>query len=279
MLRARKTVFIIEGKKYLVFWVLAPVLLGLGFEYFRDNEMVVDWIGIGFKYYVLLISVVIHEIFHGLAAEACGDVTARKAGRLTFNLVKHISVVGSILVPLGLYFMNSGIVLGWAKGVPFNPARLRRFPRDQVFLSVMGPLSNFALAFICFFFFVLAGLVYYTLHPETPFNPALTLDFDYFRDLDLAGGWFILFHLLSLGVFLNVVLGIFNLIPFPPLDGSWILKSMLPGKLAHYFNKLQPFAFIILIAAVYMGLLEYLIYPIINLMTIFMTVSDLIWNA
>lgn len=270
--------FKIEGKKYLVFWVLAPVLLGVGLYFFREHEKTADWITIGLTFYVLFISIVIHEISHGLAAEACGDPTARSAGRLTFNLIKHVSVVGSIIVPLGLYLLNTGFILGWAKGVPFNPTRLRRFPRDQVFLSVMGPLSNFTLAFICFILFALAGLFYNKLHPEATIEPSFAIiNLQFFKDMNLASGWFVLFHMLYMGLLLNLVLGVFNLIPFPPLDGSWILKSALPQKMAHYFNKIQPFAFILLIFAVHFGWLTIFMYPVIILLGLLQSTSGLIW--
>ena len=99
-----------------------------------------------FQLIILLFSVIIHEVFHGLAALYFGDDTAEKMGRLTLNPIKHLDPIGSVLLPLILVIMNSGFVFGWAKPVPYNPLKLKNPRRDTALLALSGPLANFSLA-------------------------------------------------------------------------------------------------------------------------------------
>lgn len=155
-----------------------------------------------FQFIVLIFSVVIHEVSHGLVAEKLGDPTARKLGRLTLNPIKHIDPFGSILLPLALllpsFFIKDyhGPIFGWAKPVPYNPMFLKYPRRDAALLAFAGPASNFILAII---FAVLFRFVS---------GPIGTL--------------------FAIIVIINISLALFNLIPIPPLDGSKILFYLLP---------------------------------------------------
>jgi len=171
-----------------------------------------------FSIIVLILSVVIHEVSHGYAALWLGDTTAKYAGRLTLNPIKHLDPVGSVLVPLMLSILPGGIIFGWAKPVPYNPYNLRNRRWGELIVAIAGPLSNFLLAFVF-------GMI-----------------------IRFGGGLSEAFIQLSLViVVINIVLGIFNLMPIPPLDGSKILFSILPQKNNGIRLALEKYGFMILI--------------------------------
>jgi len=160
-----------------------------------------------FTLLILLFSIIIHEVSHGSIAYALGDSTAKNEGRLSLNPLVHIDLVGSILLPLFLSILNMPII-GWAKPVPVNPMNFTDRKWGDLKVSLAGPLSNFTVALIF-------GLI-------IKFIPSLPEGF-----LTIA----------AIVVFYNIVLGLFNLIPIPPLDGSHILFSLLPDS----FNKFKIF--------------------------------------
>lgn len=170
---------------------------------------------------ILLFSVIVHEVMHGLMALKFGDRTAERAGRLTLNPVPHIDPIGTILLPALLIFSGSPILFGWAKPVPVNPLNFSNIRRGELAVSAAGVLSNFGLAIIA------AGL-YHLLNAYT----------------DIPN---LLLNSLRFMVLINLILGIFNLFPIPPLDGSKVLMSQLPYKLARQYEKLEPYGFIILL--------------------------------
>jgi len=171
---------------------------------------------------ILLFSVIIHEVMHGLAALKFGDDTAERAGRLTLNPLPHIDLFGTILLPGFLILTGSPILFGWAKPVPVNPLNFSNLKKGELFVSAAGILSNFGLA-------IVATLIYHFLNALPQTFPAI------------VGA------LLRFTVTINLVLGIFNLFPIPPLDGSRILISQLPYKLAQPYAKLEPYGILILI--------------------------------
>lgn len=157
-----------------------------------------------FQIIVLIFSAVIHEVSHGFMAEKLGDNTARIAGRLTFNPFKHLDFFGSFILPMSLYFLSGGnFIFGWAKPVPYNPLNLKNPLRAGGLIALAGPLSNF---FIALFF----GLI---------------LRFGGINLLSSEIG-----VLFSVIVYINILLGVFNLIPIPPLDGSKVLIGFLPSN-------------------------------------------------
>jgi Zn-dependent protease len=150
---------------------------------------------------VFLVSIVVHECAHALVADWNGDPTARELGRLTLNPLPHVDPIGSVIVPAALILFHAPFLFGWAKPVPVDWARLRRPQDDQVKVALAGPASNFLLAL------VFAAVV--RLAPE-------------------VGFWAPLRVMAVAGVYWNCALGLFNLIPIPPLDGSWVLMRFLP---------------------------------------------------
>lgn len=171
--------------------------------------MIIPEINFIFVILVLVMSVVIHEVSHGYIAYLLGDPTAKMAGRLTLNPVKHIDMFGSIIVPLMLALIPGGLIFGWAKPVPYNPYNLKAGKHGPAYVALAGPLSNIFLALV-FGLLIRLGAPTGLLGPEA-------------------------LGLVSLIVMINIILAIFNLIPVPPLDGSTILFSFLP----YQFEKLQ----------------------------------------
>ena len=162
---------------------------------------------------VVLFSVVVHECAHGFAALRCGDATARERGRLTLNPLAHLDPIGSIAVPGLLWLAHAPFLLGWAKPMPVDHARLRDPKNDTVKVAMAGPLSNLRLALL---FAAGVRLATGVIAPDLP--PGSTV-------LATIGG------VAMAGVVWNVCLALFNLIPIPPLDGSWLIMRFL--KLRH----------------------------------------------
>lgn len=182
---------------------------------------------------VLLFSVVVHEVMHGYVALKCGDPTAKYAGRLTLNPIPHIDLLGSILVPLFSLLVAGRVFIAWAKPVPVNPVNFRNYRRDSILVSGVGPLSNLFLAFCCAF----AVIVLVKL--ESLFN-------SFNSDL-VKFAYEFLVKMFYSGIYLNIVLGVFNLIPVPPLDGSHILASILPDRISESYRQIGFFGIFIVI--------------------------------
>lgn len=174
---------------------------------------------------VLVFSVVAHEYAHGLAAYRLGDDTARLHGRLTMNPLNHIDVVGSIIVPVVL-FVTGGMMFGWAKPVPVRVGNLNDPKNDHPKVAAAGPLANLMLALvsaICLGLVAVVGELLPGSAQSRMFEPNSPLAF-------LVG-------LFQTGILLNVMLALFNLVPVPPLDGSWVMTRFLPiGAKVHYEN-------------------------------------------
>lgn len=180
---------------------------------------------------ILLFSVIVHEVMHGLIARKFGDHTAERAGRLTLNPLPHIDLFGTILLPALLVLSGSPILFGWAKPVPVNPLNFSNLRRGGLMVSAAGIVANFSLA-------ILAAMTFHFLNALPQTFPAI------------AGA------LLRFTVLINLVLGIFNLFPIPPLDGSKVLQSVLPYHLAKQFQKLEQYGFLILLILLFIPLGE-----------------------
>ncbi|MGH8936958.1 MAG: site-2 protease family protein [Acidimicrobiia bacterium] len=169
--------------------------------------------------FVLLLvpSVIFHEVAHGWIAARLGDPTARRAGRLTLNPLPHIDPVGSLILPGLLALSRAGIIFGWAKPVPVNPAAFRRPVSGMALVAIGGPLTNLALA-------LAAG--------------RLVMPFVEGTAATVAVGF----------VLLNVVLAVFNLLPIPPLDGSRVLRLLLPPEGRRLLGLIEPYGILILFA-------------------------------
>jgi len=176
---------------------------------------------------VLFFSVVVHEIAHGWVALKCGDPTARDAGRITFNPIPHIDLVGTIILPLIFVFSNSSFFLAWAKPVPVNPNNYYNYKRDDLLVSIAGPASNLLMAFLCCVVLIILSRII----PESEPN-----SFSYYLTRMCAGG-----------ITLNIFLAVFNLFPVPPLDGSHVLASFLPDSVSYQFRKVGFFGVFMLL--------------------------------
>ncbi len=192
---------------------------------------------------IVLFSLIIHEVMHGVVAEKLGDDTARDAGRITLNPIPHIDPFGSILLPGFLLFIGSPFVLGAAKPVPVNFNNLRNPKSGMALVSIAGPMSNFVLA-ILFALPITFGLL------EGP----------------MADIW-------TKAALINMVLAVFNLLPIPPLDGSKILASLLPEKAMYWILSMEQYGFIIVIALLFTGVLQQILAPILFLFAIVMGLS------
>jgi Zn-dependent protease len=177
-----------------------------------------------FKIIILIISVMAHEVAHGAAAYAFGDPTAKNQGRLTLNPLKHIDLFGSIILPMLLYFTtHGGFIFGWAKPVPYNPYNLRNRRLGEFCVSVAGILTNFIIAIIF----------------------AVIIRF--------AAAWGFsdaVISLMAYIILLNITLGVFNLIPVPPLDGSKILYTLVPYRFERELLALEKYGFIFVVILV-----------------------------
>ncbi len=174
---------------------------------------------------ILVMSVVIHEVSHGLAANALGDPTARYSGRLTLNPLLHIDPFGSILLPALFYFV-AGVPFGYAKPVPYNPYNLRNQQWGPALVGIAGPFSNILLA-------LLFGLSYRALAVS---------DAPYAQGLATAFG---------LVVLVNLALAILNLLPIPPLDGSKVIYAFLPFRYLRYYEMLEIYGFFLVFFVVF----------------------------
>jgi len=161
---------------------------------------------------ILVLSVIAHEVAHGYAANSLGDPTARLAGRLTLNPLPHIDLMGSIILPALLVFSNSPIFFGWAKPVPYNPYNLSNQRWGEVLVAIAGSATNLLLA-------IVFGLIV-----------------RFGSDIGLSGGALAIAATIS---FVNLFLGLFNLIPFPPLDGFTALRAALPWHLSAKLRQLE----------------------------------------
>lgn len=177
----------------------------------------------------VLFAITVHEAAHGYAARYFGDNTAHMLGRITLNPLKHIDPVGTILMPLMLYFATSGAFLfGYAKPVPVQFGNLRNPKRDMIWVALAGPASNFLQAI----FWAIVLVVLVTQGAQERF----------FVEMARAG------------ILVNLVMWAFNLFPLPPLDGGRILVGLLPWKLANQVARIEPFGFFIVLALVVMGI-------------------------
>lgn len=184
---------------------------------------------------ILIFSAVVHEVAHGLMAEKFGDSTARDMGRITLNPVPHIDPYGTILLPLFLWYTTGGrFWFGSAKPVPVDFDRLHPRRLGMAMVSFAGPLSNFILA-VVFALIIKAGLANSVSYP-----------------------------ILIMGIYINILLGVFNLIPIPPLDGSKILVSLAPESWMDTILRFERYGFLLVLLFVFSGLFGVILQPFVS---------------
>jgi len=177
----------------------------------------------------LIFAITVHEAAHGWAASLLGDQTAQKQGRISLNPLRHVDPIGTLVVPLGLFVLTFGqMTFGWAKPVPVNFSNLKNPRRDMMLVAIAGPASNFLMAAF-WSFFIYAQIYLLPVEGE-------------------VGRW--LFEMRTVGILINVLLGMLNLLPIPPLDGSRILAAVLPARAAAVLDRIEPFGVFILIGLV-----------------------------
>jgi Zn-dependent protease len=190
----------------------------------------------------ILFAVTVHEAAHGYMAYLLGDKTASVLGRLTLNPIKHIDIFGTIILPIALLMLNTGIILGWAKPVPVNSNNFSKPRRDMALVALAGPLSNFAMAII---WAAIAKLGAVLLAQNIP-------------------GALAIGSMGDAGIMINLMLVVLNLLPIPPLDGSHIVAGLLPRAAAIKYERIAPFGFIIILALLYLGVISMIMLPAIQ---------------
>lgn len=186
----------------------------------------------------LLFAITLHEVAHGWVAYLFGDHTAKLSGRLTINPIKHIDIMGTIVIPI-LLLVFGGFIFGWAKPVPVNPRNIPRPRIEMPIVSLAGPIANLLMALFW------AGIA------KCGF---LVVESNSWLGVPLI-------YMGEAGISINVILGILNLLPIPPLDGGKALYYLLPGRLAWYFGKIEPYGFFILVFLLATNILTYIISP------------------
>jgi Zn-dependent protease len=188
----------------------------------------------------LLFAISLHEAAHGYIAYLLGDKTAKLSGRLTLNPIKHIDPIGTVLLPI-LLMVAGGFIFGWAKPVPIDARNLANPRRDMALVAVIGPLSNLLMAFM---WGAAAWLGFYMQN----------------NGYDWLG---VPLYLMGIvGIQINIMLMALNLLPIPPLDGSKVLASILPPRMAYHYMMIENYGFIILIALIFTGVLTSILLPI-----------------
>jgi Zn-dependent protease len=192
----------------------------------------------------VVFAITLHEAAHGYVAKYFGDLTAERAGRITLNPLKHIDLMGTVIVPAALLLMSKalgmqGILFGWAKPVPVDFAKLRNPKKDMLWVAAAGPGINFAMA-IGWAFLLKAA----TIAPENNYSLPLRL-------------------MSEAGIQINAVLMILNLLPVPPLDGGRIAVSLLPSNIAYRFAALERYGLFIILALLFTGVLSTIMGPFI----------------
>lgn len=206
-----------------------------------DPVVIIIW------FVVFLLSLTVHECAHAWAAEQSGDPTGRYLGRITLNPLPHIDIFGTIIFPL-IAITTGGWMFGWAKPVPFNPMNLRDRKMGEIMIALAGPVSNILLAALCI-------VLYKVIIGGSAISPGITGGFN--QPIAM---------MLQIGIYLNIILAVFNLIPVPPLDGSHVLRNLLPDSLSEIYAQIPVWAgFLVIFMLVRMGVTSALISPLVNL--------------
>ncbi len=186
----------------------------------------------------MLFAITLHEAAHAYIAKLRGDKTAYLMGRVTLNPIKHIDILGTIILPTAMFLLGTGFLFGWAKPVPVNFNNLKKPRQDMILVAIAGPLANFIMAIIWF--------LLWKFVPNFGFH-----------------------QMAQFGVILNLMLMVFNLLPIPPLDGSRVVSALLPYKATLQYNRLERWGFLIVLLLLFIpfgqsNLLASILLPLIN---------------
>ena len=189
----------------------------------------------------VVFAITVHEVAHGWVANYLGDPTAKSLGRLTLNPIKHIDPIGTVVLPLILVYLG-GFIFGWAKPVPVTWQNLRSPRRDMALVAAAGPVANLVMLLL---WAVLAKIILSIVpHP----------------------GWLLQFVLVmcSIGIIINIILMVLNLLPLLPLDGGRVVTSLLPPRLAVLYSRLEPFGLIVILVLLVTGVLANILMPVVS---------------
>lgn len=193
-----------------------------------------------------LLAIILHEVAHGYIAEQFGDPTARLLGRLTLNPLKHLDPIGTIAIFI--------FGFGWARPVPVNPGNFRRPRRDMIWVAMAGPMTNFLLAIVSALLLYGLGILDASSMATSHTYAQVTVP------VKMMAGF---------SLYINVLLGTFNLIPVPPLDGGRILSGILPEKQAQQLSRLEPFGFVLILFLVFFtDIWSVVLGPIIHMLVV-----------
>lgn len=191
----------------------------------------------------LLFAITLHEVAHGWVAYRCGDPTAKLLGRLTVNPLKHIDIIGTVVVP-AILVATTGFIFGWAKPVPVNWGNLHHQRRDVALVALAGPAANLLMALLW----------------------AIIIKITMLIDSDQARSTQVILAMSSIGLKVNIILMVLNLIPIPPLDGSRVITSFISPLWAYQLQRYEQYGFILLVVLLVSGILNKVMMPVVLLL-------------
>ena len=206
-------------------------------------------------YPLFLFSLSCHEAAHGWVADKFGDSTARLMGRVSLSPFPHLDLIGTVFLPI-FGILTGAPIIGWGKPVPVNPYHFKNIRKDSLWVAASGPASNFILALI------FAGLTHLLVY-LVPSMPRDLFEPGSFASTSLGA----VYTICEMGVILNLVLAMFNLLPLPPLDGGTVLRGILPEASLEGFDRFSRYGLIILLLLFATGMLKYLFVPVMMLAT------------